>query len=793
MSEQSQERITELYEGAIGTPTEQRLVAARIHWMISQVEGPEVLDVGCGQGIATLLLAREGRRAVGIDREADAIEWARGRAGQEPEAVRRRLVYDVAEATSLPFQDSSFDAVLLGAILEEQVDPGQVVREALRVLKPGGRLAITSLYAELRAPPFGEPLYLQGLIGLLAERIDVQDMALLDRYLAVAGVATPGGAPKPAAATWLAALEIAERNLARLLDGSLHTRAELAQAYAELEQAQAGVEQAQAEVARAQADAADARAESTEVRAETQRRLDQLSAELMGARERLARAEAELEPARREAEESRRRLEIAERELSAQQAAAGRASQDLAALQAERTALVREATEAAGQATRLQDALAIERAAASEARMEAAQAKVDAQSAHQELAAKDAAIDRLKETASEQAERITSLTGRLAAAEARGGRDAPGAVVPAGAAPEPTVPEATVRVRRRPRQEPAPRVLHLLARSLPHAQCPIALDRHGLLLAQRRAGFDSSAMTDLDFPWDVGVLDPPSCEFIDGIAYYRLHNPEELSSEDRLASATRIGEQLLAIVEPQILHAASLDVAPLALSLARTHSLRSVVELANDLPADETLDVDLLASADQVVALSAQQRDRAVQAGLPDDLVSVVPAFVDTTRFAARARPRRNGAHPPVVGVVAYQPDSPAVDALRAAISGAEQPLRGAVARVAAPGGEPVATGDEDLTETLLAAGEIPAWLGRLDVVIAATPHEALDAMAAGRPVVGVGAARDLAPSIDDLPKLLEDRRLRSARGAAARKSIEAHNTTAAVEAYARLYAVGGA
>ena len=93
----------------------------------------------------------------------------------------------------------------------------------------------------------------------------------------------------------------------------------------------------------------------------------------------------------------------------------------------------------------------------------------------------------------------------------------------------------------------------------------------------------------------------------------------------------------------------------------------------------------------------------------------------------------------------------------------------------------------------MLAAGEVPARLAQLDIVIAATPHEALDAMAAGRPVVGVGAARDVAPSIDELPELLGDRRLRSKRGAAARKSIEAHNTVAAVEGYARLYAVGGA
>jgi glycosyltransferase involved in cell wall biosynthesis len=304
-------------------------------------------------------------------------------------------------------------------------------------------------------------------------------------------------------------------------------------------------------------------------------------------------------------------------------------------------------------------------------------------------------------------------------------------------------------------------------------------------------------MTDLDFPWDLGVLDPPSCEFIDGIAYYRLHNPDQLSTEDRLASATRIGEQLLDIVEPQILHAASLDVAPLAVALAEAHSLRCVVELANDFPAGEGLDADLLAAADQVVALSAQQRDRAVEAGVPEERMAVVPAFVDTARFAAVSRPRRNGTRAPLVGVVAYQPDSPAADALRDAIAAAAEPARGVVLRVAGAD-EPRAAEQpppehEHITETVVAAGEVPARLAQLDIVIAATPHEALDAMAAGRPVVGVGAARDVAPSIDELPELLGDRRLRSKRGAAARKSIEAHNTAAAVEGYARLYAVGGA
>ena len=520
----------------------------------------------------------------------------------------------------------------------------------------------------------------------------------------------------------------------------------------------------------------------------------------MSARERLARVVAELDPARRDAEETRERLQLAERELSALRGAVGEASQDVAALQteraalqAERAALVREATEAAGQAVRLQDALAAERAAASHARREATENKIEAEATQQEIAEKDAVIDRLNEKASEHAQRVAALQDSLAAAEAERAR----LVQRSHEAPAPVTAAPAATVRRHLSGPPAPRVLHLLARSLPHAQCPIALDRHGLLLAQRRAGLDSSAMTDLDFPWDLGVVDPPSCEFIDGVAYYRLHNPDQLSTEDRLASATRIGEQLLDIVEPQILHAASLDVAPLAVALAEAHSLRCVVELANDFPAGEGLDADLLAAADQVVALSAQQRDRAVEAGVPEERLAVVPAFVDTARFAAVSRPRRNGTRAPLVGVVAYQPDSPAADALRDAIAAAAEPTRGVVLRVAGAdeprAAEPSPPEHEHITEAVLTADEVPARLAQLDIVIAATPHEALDAMAAGRPVVGVGAARDVAPSIDELPELLGDRRLRSKRGAAARKSIEAHNTVAAVEGYARLYAVGGA
>jgi SAM-dependent methyltransferase len=97
--------------------------------------GTELLDVGTGPG--TLLggaLAR-GARITAIDVAPAMIVAAQTR---HPGADIR-----VADAHRLPFPDASFDAVTMGFCLHHTADPTTVLREARRVLRPGGRLALT--------------------------------------------------------------------------------------------------------------------------------------------------------------------------------------------------------------------------------------------------------------------------------------------------------------------------------------------------------------------------------------------------------------------------------------------------------------------------------------------------------------------------------------------------------------------------------------------------------------------------------------------------------------------------
>ena len=98
--------------------------------------GAEVLDVACGGGLVARPLAESGYRVTGIDLSANSVEMARRHA---PSAT-----FDVGDATDLPYGDASFDAVLLMDMLEHVEDLGGVLREAGRVLRPGGVVAFNT-------------------------------------------------------------------------------------------------------------------------------------------------------------------------------------------------------------------------------------------------------------------------------------------------------------------------------------------------------------------------------------------------------------------------------------------------------------------------------------------------------------------------------------------------------------------------------------------------------------------------------------------------------------------------
>jgi len=96
-----------------------------------------VADLGCGTGALAAVVAPFVERVVGVDQSADMLKAARRRtAGQDNVEFRQGAL------EALPLDDRSCDAALLVLALGWVEDPGRVLAEAARVVRPGGRLAL---------------------------------------------------------------------------------------------------------------------------------------------------------------------------------------------------------------------------------------------------------------------------------------------------------------------------------------------------------------------------------------------------------------------------------------------------------------------------------------------------------------------------------------------------------------------------------------------------------------------------------------------------------------------------
>jgi SAM-dependent methyltransferase len=112
------------------------------------LEDKKVLDIGMGNGLSTLALARRGAHALGIDISARAVEGANALISTLPEDVASRLSYRVMDATSLGLPEASFDVVTCLKTIWCFPDPVQALREFHRVLRPGGLIVIQLWGAE---------------------------------------------------------------------------------------------------------------------------------------------------------------------------------------------------------------------------------------------------------------------------------------------------------------------------------------------------------------------------------------------------------------------------------------------------------------------------------------------------------------------------------------------------------------------------------------------------------------------------------------------------------------------
>ncbi|MBX9603851.1 MAG: class I SAM-dependent methyltransferase [Bryobacteraceae bacterium] len=134
--------VTEV-PGLAATPEQMRMLRGRYAWAASYAACRDVLEVACGAGVGLGSLSRNARSVVGLDIDPENIVRAEACTHGNP-----KVEVQLGDAHQLPFPRECMDLVLLFEAIYYLRDPGQFLREARRVLRPGGTLLLTSVNCE---------------------------------------------------------------------------------------------------------------------------------------------------------------------------------------------------------------------------------------------------------------------------------------------------------------------------------------------------------------------------------------------------------------------------------------------------------------------------------------------------------------------------------------------------------------------------------------------------------------------------------------------------------------------
>lgn len=214
------DNVLDSYLGKLGSSFRKQTLR-RVNWICEQVRGKSALDVGCGQGIVPILLAREGQAVTGIERLESSISEARDFLSGEHSNTQERVSLVCADFGTYDFGERRFDTIILREILEHLVHPEVFVQKATKLLNPRGRLILTVPFGIHDSPDHKRTYYAAEPLRLASKHLALRGFSFIDQWFGL--VADNSDEPSPYS------LEFVESELLSKLEKAfleIETRAE---------------------------------------------------------------------------------------------------------------------------------------------------------------------------------------------------------------------------------------------------------------------------------------------------------------------------------------------------------------------------------------------------------------------------------------------------------------------------------------------------------------------------------------------------------------------------------------
>lgn len=184
------DRVNDAYYDRLGEGMG-RTTRDRINWMCARCEGRTVLDVGCSQGITSILLGREGFKVLGIDITTEAIAFAEGELNKEPEEVRARVGFRRMDLLSMPGGEG-YDNVVLGEVVEHQTSAPRFLKAAAAHVASGGRLIVTVPFGLHPFPDHKCTVFPRDVVDALGDDFEYECIEVAEGYVRIVATRSTG-------------------------------------------------------------------------------------------------------------------------------------------------------------------------------------------------------------------------------------------------------------------------------------------------------------------------------------------------------------------------------------------------------------------------------------------------------------------------------------------------------------------------------------------------------------------------------------------------------------------------
>lgn len=176
------DRIYEAYMGEMGEKFRQQTVK-RMDWILQQVRDREtILDIGCSQGIASILCAQQGAKVTGIEIQKENCDFANQLLQKEYNAFSDRVRFINQDFMNYN-ENEKYDALILTEVLEHLENAEGFLRHAKQFLKDDGLLVITVPFSFCDHPDHVYTFYLGSLIELVGKVFNVRSVYYGGKWL----------------------------------------------------------------------------------------------------------------------------------------------------------------------------------------------------------------------------------------------------------------------------------------------------------------------------------------------------------------------------------------------------------------------------------------------------------------------------------------------------------------------------------------------------------------------------------------------------------------------------------